>query len=91
MGTIELSNKVMELKELKAFKKEIEKEIELLEDQLKAEMIVRCEDEMDVGVFKLRYKLIKGSKFDSKRFKEDHGDLYTAYTVPNEYMKFTCQ
>ena len=89
MGTIELNNKVMELKELKAFKDEIQKEIDLIEDQLKTEMIVRCQDEMEVGVFKLRYKLTKSSKFDTKRFKADHADLYEAYKKPSEYMRFT--
>ena len=90
MGTIELNNKVTELKELKQYAKEIEAEITGLEDEIKREMEARGEEEMTVGVFTVRYKTVESSRFDSKRFKLDHADLYKEYQKKTVTKRFTC-
>lgn len=90
MGTIELNNKVTELKELKQYAKEIEAEITGIEDELKREMEARGEEEMTVGVFTVRYKTVESSRFDSKRFKLDHADLYKEYLKKTVTKRFTC-
>lgn len=90
MGTIELNNKVTELKELKLYAKEIEAEITGLEDEIKREMESRGEEEMTVGVFTVRYKTVESSRFDSKRFKLDHADLYKKYQKKTITKRFTC-
>ena len=86
MGTIELNNKVTELKELKLYAKEITG----LEDEIKREMEARGEEEMTVGVFTVRYKTVESSRFDSKRFKLDHADLYKEYQKKTVTKRFTC-
>lgn len=90
MGTIELNNKVTELKELKLYAKEIEAEITGLEDEIKREMEARGEEEMTVGVFTVRYKTVESSRFDSKQFKLDHADLYKQYQKKTVTKRFTC-
>lgn len=91
MGTIEMNNKVMELKELEQFAAEIAEEIEAIKDELKAEMTRRGKDELTVGVFKVRWKEYESKRFDSKGFQKDHGDLYEAYKKPTVTKRFTIQ
>ena len=85
----ELLTKVRELKELQQMADELTAEIESLKDELKAEMTVEGKDEMTVDVFVLRYKAVSTSRFDSKAFKAQHSDLYTAYTKTSTSKRFT--
>ncbi len=91
MKAIELNNKVMELKEMEQYAAEISAEIEALKDEIKAEMTRQGKDEMTVGVFTVRWKEYKSSRFDSKRFKADHADMYEAYKTQTTTKRFTCQ
>lgn len=89
MSTIEMFNKVKELKELKAMIEELEAEATAIEDTIKAEMIAQNVEEMQVDIFKIRYKTIVSSRFDSKAFKATHADLYDQYTKQTESRRFT--
>lgn len=91
MGTIELNNKVMELKELEQYAQEVNAEIEAIKDEIKKEMADRNTDEMTVGVFTVRWKEYESSRFDSKKFKADHADMYEAYKKTTKSKRFTCQ
>lgn len=89
MGTMEINAKVTELKELEAMQAEITAEMDAIKDQLKAEMARRRTDEMSVGVFKVRYKVVTSKRFDSKAFKASHGDLYGQYLKETTTKRFT--
>ncbi len=89
MSKNELTKKVRELKELKAFADEIAAEITTIEDELKAEMNAQGVEEMMVDVFKLRYKTVTSSRFDTSAFKATHGELYAQYTKPTVSRRFT--
>ena len=89
MTNNELLTKVRELKELQQMFDELTAEIESLKDELKAEMTAEGKDEMTVDVFVLRYKSVSTSRFDSKSFKAQHSDLYTAYTKSTTSKRFT--
>ena len=89
MGTIELNRKVTELKELEQYAKEIEAEIESIKDQIKAEMTARDTDEMTSGVFTIRWKEVTSSRFDGKKFKAEHEELYKAYQTKTTTKRFT--
>ena len=89
MGTMEINAKVQELKELEALYKEIETEMETIKDQLKAELTRRNTEELNVGVFKVRYKAVTSNRFDSAAFKTDHPDTYEEYRRPSRSMRFT--
>jgi predicted phage-related endonuclease len=91
MGVVELNKKVTEIKELEQYAKEIQAEIDGLKDEVKAEMDRQGADEITVGVLTVRWKEVVSHRFDSKRFKADHEDMYTAYTKENKSKRFTIQ
>lgn len=89
MSTIDMTAKIKELKELKAMAEELAAEIIAIEDAIKAEMTSRNVDELQVDVYKVRYKTVISSRFDSKAFKATHADLYAQYTKQTESRRFT--
>lgn len=89
MSKVEMLSKVRELKELKAMADELAAEITAIEDIIKAEMLSQGVEEMQVDVFKVRYKTVISSRFDSKAFKATHADLYSQYTKQTESRRFT--
>lgn len=84
-----LTAKVRELKELKAMQEELNAEIATIEDELKAEMLSQGAEEITVDVFKLRYKLVESTRFDSSAFKKTHADLYAQYTKTTATRRFS--
>ena len=89
MSTNELTKKIRELKELQALIEQAQAEAEAIKDDLKAYMIDNDTDEMNVDVFKIRYSIVKGSRFDAAAFKKTHADLYAQYTRQTETRRFT--
>ena len=89
MSTNELTKKIRELKELQALIEQAQAEAEAIKDDLKAYMIDNDTDEMNVDVFKIRYAVVKGSRFDTAAFKKTHADLYAQYTRQTETRRFT--
>lgn len=73
-----MEQKIKELKELKAERDELDSLIGVLEDEIKEAM---GEDtELRAGAFKVTYKEVNSTRFDSKTFKADYPDLYGQYT-----------
>lgn len=89
MSTNELTIKVSELKELKKFQKEIEKEISTLENEIKEEMIAQETDELDAGIYKVRYKTIVSKRFNTTSFKQAYLTLYEKFCENTETRRFT--
>ena len=89
LDIMDLSATIRELKELKLMEQELQDEITALEDTLKAVMVENDAVEMTVDCFKLRYKTVQTSRFDSAAFKKTHADLYDQYAKPTEYRRFT--
>ena len=89
MSTNELTKKIRALKELQALIEQAQAEAEAIKDDLKAYMIDNDTDEMNVDVFKIRYAVVKGSRFDTAAFKKTHADLYAQYTRQTETRRFT--
>lgn len=89
MSANELTNKVRELKELKAMAEELAAEITSIEDAIKAEMTAKGTDEMVVDVFKIRWTRVTSSRFDTTAFKKTHADLYAQYTKQTESRRFS--
>jgi len=63
--------------------------MESAKDELKAEMTARGVEEMTVSCFKLRYKEVKSSRFDSTAFKKTHADLYAQYSKETVSKRFS--
>ena len=89
MSTNELVSKVRELKELQVMAEELQAEINSIQDAIKAEMSAKGVDEMVVDVFKIRWKVVKSSRFDTAAFKATHAELYKQYTKETETRRFT--
>ncbi len=89
MSTIDILAKVKALKELEALISEAQADAEAIKDELKAVMVERDTEEMDVDVFKIRYKTVKSSRFDTTAFKSTHKELYEQYVKQTESRRFT--
>ena len=89
MNRTELENKVKELKELKAMQEELQAEITAIEDSLKAEMTQQNVNELQAGIFKIRWVDVSTNRFDSKAFKETYKDLYNQFTKAIQSKRFT--
>lgn len=85
MTNQEMEKKVQDLQELKRMRDELNDEISAIECELKAEMTTQDKDEVIAGPFKITYKTVNSTKFNSTGFKKDHPDLSEKYTVPNPY------
>lgn len=64
-----LTKMVSDYKELTAMIDELKQEAESIADEIKAEMISRNTDEIRADIYKVRYKTITSTRFDSKSFK----------------------
>lgn len=89
MSTIDLLAKIRSLKELEALISEAQAELDSIKDELKAEMTNRNTEELDVDVFKIRYKTVKSNRFDTTAFKSTHKELYDQYVKQTESRRFT--
>lgn len=89
MSTKDLQSKVIELKDLKAMAEELQAEITAIEDELKAECIRQGTEELQAGIFKIRYKTVSSNRFDTKAFKTAHSDLYEQFTKQTTSSRFS--
>lgn len=89
MTAQEMIKTIREIKELELMASELNAEIEALKDTVKAEMTAQDTDTMTVDCFKVSYKAVTSSRFDTKTFKAQHSDLYTAYTKSTTSKRFT--
>lgn len=89
MSKTEMASKVKELKELKAMADELAAEITAIEDSIKAQMTAQGIEEMTVDVYKVRYKTVKSSRFDTTAFKKAMPDLASQFTKATEICRFS--
>ena len=76
----ELTSKVEELKELKVMAEELSAEMATLEDAIKAEMAAREAEELQAGLFKVRYKTVESRRLDGKSLKAEMPELYERFS-----------
>ena len=69
MSMIELATKIKELKELEALINQAEKEADEIKTAVRAVMDEKGLDEMTVDVYTVRNKVVKATRFDSKKLK----------------------
>lgn len=89
MSKTEMTSKVRELKELKAMADELAAEITAIEDSIKADMTAQGVEEMTVHIYRVRYKTVKSSRFDTTAFKKAMPDLAAQFTKETESRRFT--
>ena len=89
MSTKEIEAKAKMLKILKNKQETLQQEIDQLEADLKGQLEAWGKEEVQAGPFRIVWKMVNSSRFDSKRFKEENGNLYSMYMIPNSYKKFS--
>ena len=89
MGTREIEMKARRLKMLKNKQDAMQAEIDQLEADLKADLERRGVDELQAGPFTVIWKMIHSTRFDSKRCKVENPQIYSLYTIPSSYRKFS--
>lgn len=87
MSIKEIEAKAKELQELKRMREELDAEIATLEDAIKASM--GDQEQVTAGAFRITWKTVTSSRFDSTRFKKDHSDLAAQYTKTTTTRRFT--
>ena len=87
MSNANMEAKVKELLELKRMKEELEAEIAAVEDEIKA--VMKDEEILIAGVFKVTWTSYTTTRFDSTRFKKDHADLAERYTKTSTARRFS--
>ncbi len=88
MSKTELCNQIKNLRELNRMADELNAEIEATKDAIKAEMAAQGVDTLTGDDFKVTWKSVQSSRFDSKKFKTDHADIYALYTRKTETKRF---
>lgn len=83
-----LNKTARDLLEIRAMIKELEAEAEALTDTIKAAMIDQGTETLTGDGWKATWKNVNSSRFDSKSFKADHADLYTAYSKATTTTRF---
>lgn len=71
--------------------KRLIEELEALNESLKANIIAMMGDRETVteGATKATLKTVTSSRLDSKGIKTDYPDIFTAYSTPTTYKRFT--
>jgi predicted phage-related endonuclease len=88
MTTTELTSMVRNLKDLMNMRDELEAEITAAQDTIKAEMTARDADELRADVFKVTWKAVTSSRFDTTAFKTAHKDVYDLFAKPVTTRRF---
>ena len=86
MSINEIEVKVKELRQLQALIDEAEAEADAIRDAIKAQM--GDAEELRAGEYRITWKAVSSSRFDTKAFKADHADLYGQYTRTSTTRRF---
>ena len=89
MGERAIENRIKKLKALEEQKKELETQISGLQEEIKKDMEAKGIEEMQAGIFVIRFTRVLSSRFDTKKFKEQYGDLYDKYVKQVASRRFT--
>ena len=88
MSTIELNSVAQDLISVRSMIEELQAEAEALTDKIKAAMIDQGTEILQGDGWKATWKNVSSSRFDSKRFKADHADLYGQYNRATTTTRF---
>lgn len=91
MSTTELNAAARDLLAVKAMIAELEAEAEALTDKIKGAMVEQSREELTGPGWRSSWKNVTSSRFDSKAFKAQHGDLYAAFSKPTTTCRFLIQ
>lgn len=84
-----IANRIRKLKELEAQQKELEQQIEALKSDIKADMEDKGLEEQRVGDYIVRFTSVLTSRFDARRFQQEHIKLYGQYIRQTSSKRFS--
>lgn len=82
----QINNRMRKVADLDAQIKALQAARDALTDEIKAAMTA---EHIETANFKINNTVVKSKRFDSKAFKADHADLYTAYQKETETRRFS--
>ena len=88
MSIQEINTVAKDLINVRQMIEELQAEAEALTDRLKGVMIDQGIEVLQGDGWKASWKNVNSSRFDSKRFKADHADLYSAYSKATTSTRF---
>ena len=88
MSIQDLNTTAQDLINVRSMIAELQAEAEALTDKLKAAMVERGTETLQGDGWKASWKNVTSSRFDSKAFKADHGDLYGQYSKATTTTRF---
>lgn len=88
MSINEMQTKVNDLRELRRMADELEAEITAIQDSIKNHMTAQGVDELTGLDFKITWKEITSSRFDSTGFKKAQPELYRQFTKSSTSRRF---
>lgn len=88
MTTLEMEKAARELKIIRAKQEELGTRAEELEGHLKRAMEEEGVEVRQAGPFRITWKEITSNRFDAKRFKADHLDIYNIYQIASTSRRF---
>ena len=89
MSNTEINTTAKELLSVRSMIAELEAEAEALTDKIKAAMTERGEETLQGDGWRASWKNVSSSRFDSKTFKAEHGELYAQYSKQTITTRFT--
>lgn len=89
MSSNEMNAQAKTYFEIMAQIEDLQAEAESIKDNLKSQMLERETEELEGDGWKATWHNTNNSRFDSKRFKADHAELYTQYIVKTTGTRFT--
>lgn len=87
MSNPNMESRIKELQELKRMREELDAEITAIEDEVKAAM--GSEETLLAGAFKVIWKTVTSSRFDSTAFRKANPELAAQYTKTTTTRRFT--
>ena len=88
MSTLELDQKVSQLRELRELEAEVRAEISAIEDAIKAEMLARNVEVLEGQSCKVTWRTVITTRFDSAAFRLSHADLFRQYSKATTSRRF---
>ena len=89
MSINEMDAKVASYFELLEQIAQLQEEAEAIKDSLKAQMVEEATESLSGHGWSATWHNVRNTRFDSKRFKQEHPELHSAYTVQSTGTRFT--
>lgn len=88
MSINELTANVSELRELRRMADEIQAEIDAIQDKIKAHMNAAGVDTLAGVDYKITWKTVSSSRFDTTAFKKENPEIAAMYTKTSTIKRF---